>query len=93
MTALRAVRTVEEVGCVLAREVGFLVVLTGLGEVRASFGGGLLGEVARDRARLPDPGEWVVLRRWSDGPVTVERTLSRPPAPLATVLPLRGPHA
>ena len=74
----------------LTREVGVLVVLTDGGHVRASYGARMLGELARDRSRVPQPGEWVVLRRWYDGPVTVERTFARPPVkPLATVVPLR----
>ena len=80
----------------LTREIGVLVVLTDVGQVRASYGPRMLGEIARDRSRLPEPGEWVTLRRWYDGPVTVERTLARPPVAgtdhvLATVLPLH-PH-
>ena len=35
--------------------------------------------IARDRSRVPEPGEWVVLRRWYDGPVTVEAALTRRP--------------
>ena len=72
----------------LAREVGVLVVLTDRGPVRATYGAALLRAVARDRAGLPEPGEWVELRRWCDGPVTVEAVLTRPP-PLARVLRLR----
>ena len=73
----------------LAREVGVLVVLTDVGRVRASYGARVLGELARDRSRVPEPGEWVVLRRWCDGPVTVEHILSPPPSQgLATVVPL-----
>jgi len=78
---------------VLAREIGVLVVLTDVGPVRASYGARMLGQIARDRSRVPEPGEWVALRRWYDGPVTVERTLSRPCAEtLATVVPLRPRH-
>ena len=74
----------------LAREIGVLVVLTDVGPVRASYGARMLGQIARDRSGVPEPGEWVALRRWYDGPVTVERTLSRPPVErLATVVPLR----
>ena len=74
----------------LAREIGVLVVLTDVGPVRASYGARMLGLIARDRSRLPEPGEWVALRRWYDGPVTVERILSLPRArPLAPVVPLR----
>lgn len=91
MTAARAARPDLEVGCVLAREIGVLVVLTDDGEVRASYGAKMLGAIARDRSRVPSPGEWVSLRRWSDGPVTVEGTLRRPTSPpLARVLHLRG---
>ena len=74
-------------GCVLAREIGVLLVLTDDGALRASYGARMLCAIARDRSRLPEPGEWVTVRRWSDGPVTVEEVLTRPPT--ATVLPLR----
>ena len=74
----------------LAREIGVLVVLTDDGPVRASYGARMLGEIARDRSRSPEAGEWVTVRRWCDGPVTVEGvlTLTCPPPALATVLPL-----
>lgn len=76
-------------GCVLARELGILVVLTDEGPVRATYGAGMLGAIARDRSRVPDPGEWVSVRRWSDGPVTVESPLTRFATPqLAQVLVL-----
>jgi hypothetical protein len=89
LTAARAARHDIEVGCVLARELGVLLVLTDVGLLRATFGAQVLGAIARDRSRVPEPGEWVSLIRWCDGPVTVERTLTRPPpAPLARVLPL-----
>jgi hypothetical protein len=78
---------------VLAREVGILVVLTDVGPVRASYGARMLGEIARDRSRVPEPGEWVALRRWYDGPVTVEATLARRPSRIAPVVPLRRRHA
>jgi len=73
---------------VLAREVGVLVVLTDDGPVRASYGARMLCAIARDRSRLPEAGEWVTVRRWCDGPVTVEGVLTRPPPALAAVLPL-----
>ena len=73
----------------LASEIGVLVVLTDDGPVRATYGARMLCAIARDRSRVPVPGEWVGLRRWCDGPVTVESTLTRPPAPpLARVLQL-----
>jgi hypothetical protein len=89
LTVDRVPRHEEEVGCVLTGEIGVLVVLTDVGPVRASYGARMLGQIARDRASVPQPGEWVALRRWYDGPVTVERALSRPPAALAAVLLLR----
>lgn len=93
MTEAAAPRPEETVGCVLAREIGTLVVLTDVGPVRASYGARMLGQIARDRSQLPEPGEWVALRRWYDGPVTVEATLARRPDTLASVLPLRRPRA
>ena len=77
----------------LAHETGVLVVLTDVGPVRASYGARMLAQIAGDRSRVPEPGEWVVLRQWYDGPVTVEAALTRRPAPLAPVLPLRRPGA
>ncbi len=76
-------------GCVLARELGVLVVLTDEGPVRATYGARMLGAIARDRARVPDPGDWVSLRRWADGPVTVESALTcSATPPLAQVVSL-----
>ncbi len=74
----------------LAREIGVLVVLTDDGPVRASYGARMLGAIARDRSRSPEAGEWVTVRRWCDGPVTVEERPdpALPAARLATVLPL-----
>jgi ribosome biogenesis GTPase len=93
LTAAPFARPEPEVGCVLGREVGVLVVLTDDGPVRASYGAQMLGAIARDRGCVPEPGEWVALRRWPDGPVTVEGTVYRPPdqAALADVVPLRRP--
>ena len=90
MTAERAARPDLEVGCVVACEMGLVVVLTDAGPVRATYGARMLGAVARDRSRAPEPGEWVSLRRWTDGPVTVELSLGRRPEPrLADVVHLR----
>ena len=88
MTAVRAAREEQKVGCVLACEIGTLVVLTDVGPVRASYGARMLGQIARDRSHVPEPGEWVVLRRWCDGPVTVEAMLTPRQPRLAQVLPL-----
>ncbi len=95
MTSARAVHPEPhlDVGCVLARELGVLVVWTDNGPVRATYGARMLGRVARGLSLAPEPGEWVGLRRWSDGPVTVEHAWTRPAAPaLARVLPLRSPR-
>lgn len=75
----------------LEREIGVLVVLTDGGPVRATYGAQMLGAICRDRSCVPGPGDWVTVRRWSDGPLTVEGTLTRPSPALARVLPLRGP--
>ncbi len=93
MTAAPLARPEPEVGCVLRQEVGVLVVLTDGGPLRATYGARMLAAVARDRGCVPEPGEWVALRRWSDGPVTVEGTVYRPAAPtrLAPVVALRRP--
>lgn len=90
MTAQRLEPARAWVGCVLRVEVGVLVVLTDAGEVRASLDGRMLGRVARDRSALPVPGDWVVLRRWCDGPVTVVRTIRPDRDGLAPVVPLHG---
>lgn len=77
-------------GCVLSIDTGVAVLLTDGGEVRASLGSRLLAAVARDRTAMPEPGDWVSLRRWPDGRVTIEQTLRRPPrAASATVLRFR----
>ena len=75
-----------ELGCVLRVLDGVVVVLTGSGELRASYAAALLSRVAEDPATAPSPGEWWRLRRWPDGPVTVEHRLEQP---LARVLPWR----
>lgn len=91
MTAAHVARHEPEVGCVLGQETGVLVVLTDRGRERASYGARMLATLARDRSCAPEVGEWVCLRRWPDGPLTVEGLVWRPPVPtaLARVLPLR----
>lgn len=89
MTAQRVERGGSPlVGCVLRVEVGVLVVLTDVGEVRASLDGCLLARVARDRGCLPVAGDWVQLRRWPDGHLTALASI-RPVTALAPVIPLR----
>jgi hypothetical protein len=94
LTAARVARPEDEVGCVLACVTGVVLVLTDQGLVRASYGARMLDAIARDRTHAPEPGEWVALHRWRDGPTTVEGLLTarRPPAAapvLAPVLQLR----
>lgn len=66
------------------------VVLTDAGEVRASYGGNLLATIARDRRATPQPGDWVVLRRWADNRVTLESRLDRCARHCAPVIDLRS---
>ncbi len=91
MTAAQAAHPDPEVGCVLGCQTGTLVVLTDDGPQRATYGAKMLGTICRDRSGAPAPGEWVTLRRWSDGPVTVEDVLLTQSRALAQVLPLRAP--
>lgn len=79
-------RAAPWVGCVVGIETGVAKVLTDRGEVRASYGGAMLGEIARDRSLLPRPGDWVVLRLWTDDRVTVEARFEQR---LAEVIQLR----
>lgn len=66
-------------GLVLDTDSGVSRVLTDQGEMRASLGGRMLGRIARDRSLLPEPGDWVRLRLWSDGRLTIEDTLQLAP--------------
>ena len=56
---------------------GVCTVLTVDGPVRASLGGAVLDEVAADARRAPCTGDWCLLRRWPDGPLTIEAVLPR----------------
>jgi len=62
---------------VVGGEPGVARVLTDQGEVRASYGGAMLARIACDRACVPEPGHWVVLRRWTDNRITIEDVWSR----------------
>lgn len=64
-------------GRVLRVDRGVCTVLCAEGPVRASLGGGLLVSAARDAARLPCPGDWVLVRTWPDRRLTVEVVLPR----------------
>ncbi|WP_320066968.1 ribosome small subunit-dependent GTPase A [Micromonospora sp. RTGN7] len=47
------------------------------GPLRATLGPAMLAAAAGDLTRLPCVGDWVLLRTWPDGPVTVECVLPR----------------
>ncbi|GAB1646117.1 hypothetical protein KRMM14A1259_65400 [Krasilnikovia sp. MM14-A1259] len=64
-------------GRVLRVERGVCTVLGAAGVGRASVGGPVLIAAAADPARLPCPGDWVVLRRWPDRRTTIEYVLPR----------------
>ncbi|GLY01996.1 ribosome small subunit-dependent GTPase A [Actinoplanes sp. NBRC 101535] len=70
-------RADTDAGRVLRADRGVCTVLTASGVTRASLGGGVLIEGARDPAGLPCAGDWVVLRRWPDRRTTLELVLPR----------------
>ncbi|MGK5684484.1 ribosome small subunit-dependent GTPase A [Actinoplanes sp. URMC 104] len=70
-------RTDATPGRVLRADRGVCTVLDASGVTRASLAGGVLLGAARDPARLPCAGDWVVLRHWPDRRVTVEAVLPR----------------
>jgi ribosome biogenesis GTPase / thiamine phosphate phosphatase len=56
---------------------GVCTVLTESGTTRASLAGAILSAAAGDPVALPCAGDWVVVREWPDGRVTVEAVLPR----------------
>jgi ribosome biogenesis GTPase / thiamine phosphate phosphatase len=64
-------------GRVLRADRGVCTVFGPSGVVRATLGGGVLLGAAKDPARLPCAGDWVVVRRWPDRRTTVECVLPR----------------
>lgn len=64
-------------GRVLRADRGVCTVLDASGVTRASLAGSVLLNAARDPARLPCAGDWVVLRRWPDRRTTIECVLPR----------------
>jgi ribosome biogenesis GTPase len=79
--AERAAHLRTRAGCrpgrVARADRGVCTVLGADGPVRATLGGAVLAAAARDLTRLPCAGDWVLLRTWPDGPVTVEAVLPR----------------
>jgi ribosome biogenesis GTPase / thiamine phosphate phosphatase len=67
----------EGSGRVLSVEAGVVAVSYRGRTVRATLGGDLLALMAGDPAEAPEVGDRVLLRTWSEGPVTVERVLDR----------------
>ena len=65
------------VGRVVRVDRGVVSLLTDDGPVRATIGGGLLAEVARDPVAGPCTGDWVVVRSWPHDRRTVELVLPR----------------
>lgn len=64
-------------GRVLRADRGVCSVLTTDGVIRATLAGSVLLSAARDPARLPCAGDWVVVRRWPDRRTTLECVLPR----------------
>jgi len=50
----------------------------------------MLARIACDRRCLPQPGHWVVLRRWCDDRITIEDTWGEPAG--AQVIALHRPR-
>jgi ribosome biogenesis GTPase len=56
---------------------GICCLLSATGASRASLGGALLAQAARDPLGLPCTGDWVAVRSWPDQRATVEVVLAR----------------
>jgi ribosome biogenesis GTPase len=56
---------------------GLCTVWTADGPMRASFGSTVLEAIAADPLQAPCTGDWGVVRRWPDGPITLEAVLPR----------------
>jgi ribosome biogenesis GTPase len=75
--AASAYADVGEPGRVVRVDRGQCKALTSTGPVHASLGGDVLDACGHDPVAAPCTGDWVVLRSWPDGPVTVETVLPR----------------
>jgi hypothetical protein len=64
-------------GRVSTVETGVVVVVSRGRRLRASYGGGLLADMARCREAEPRVGDRVRLTCWADGHVTVDRVVAR----------------
>ncbi|HWS31974.1 MAG TPA: ribosome small subunit-dependent GTPase A [Actinoplanes sp.] len=70
-------RSDSTAGRVLRADRGVCTVLTEDGVTRATLGGTVMIEAARDPAALPSAGDWVVLRHWPDRRTTLDLVLPR----------------
>ncbi|GGL95542.1 MULTISPECIES: ribosome small subunit-dependent GTPase A [Micromonospora] len=70
-------RTGRRPGRVTRVDRGVCTVLGADGPVRATLGGAVLADAARDLTRLPCVGDWVLLGAWPDGRATIETVLPR----------------
>jgi len=68
---------VGEPGRVVRVDRGMCKTITASGPVRATLGAGALEASGHDPVDGPCTGDWVVLRSWPDGPITVEAVLPR----------------
>jgi ribosome biogenesis GTPase / thiamine phosphate phosphatase len=64
-------------GRVARVDTGIVTVLAPQGILRASWGARVLAAAAEDATAAPSTGDWVTLRRWPDGRITVEVVLPR----------------
>ncbi|HWH01639.1 MAG TPA: ribosome small subunit-dependent GTPase A [Pilimelia sp.] len=64
-------------GRVSRADRGACTVLTAAGPVRASLAGTALAAAGRDPTHLPCAGDWVAVRDWPDGRLTIEAVLPR----------------
>lgn len=58
-------------------ERGGAEVLATDGPTLATYGGDVLADAAADRSLLPAAGDWVALRHWPDGRITIDVVLPR----------------
>jgi ribosome biogenesis GTPase / thiamine phosphate phosphatase len=77
LQAMSSHADVGEPGRVTRVDRGLCKTMTASGPVRATLGASALEAIGRDPIAGPCTGDWVVLRSWPDGPVTVEAVLPR----------------
>jgi ribosome biogenesis GTPase len=75
--AASAYAEVGEPARVVRVDRGMCKTMTATGPVRATLGASVLEAAGHDPVDAPCTGDWVVLRPWPDGPITVEAVLPR----------------